>query len=212
MHFCRSSHTAFLATLISISISFAFVACDTGSIEREDDPPPVTGEDTAPAVGCEEDTAIELQVPPTATFLRVAPSDLTLPAPAYRLAELGAGLVPGTRIRVERLGEYQFRDIHPDSVRFGILAVFSSDATLLDRSERERVPGAIDAGDDFTSRPSFRDNAATDIPEDFAVFEEDTLVVPEGAEYIFVSPEDDSFEDNLDEDGDFRLCIVPLDN
>jgi hypothetical protein len=195
------THRFCLLTLLAFALTLT--ACDSGSDEEE-------GEDTEPAIGCDDPGAITLQVPPRATYLRASTTDEATPAPAYRLDELGAGLQPGTTVRTQRLGEYQFRDIHPDSVRYRMVAVFSSDDTLLDRTLRERVPGAIDAGDDYTTQPSHRDGGATDIPEDFAIFDSATVVVPEGAEYLFVSPEDDHLMDNLDEDGDFRLCITPV--
>jgi hypothetical protein len=190
---------------IVLALSFTLTACDSGSDEEE-------GADTDPAIGCDDAGAITIQVPPRATSPRASPPDRATPAQPSRLADLGDGLEPGTAVRVQRLGEYQYRDIHPDSVRYRMVAVFSSDDTLLEKTERARVPSAIDAGEDYVTRPSHRDDGATDIPEDFAIFDSETVVVPEGAEYIFVSAEDDRFGDNLDEDNDFRLCITPVES
>ena len=194
--------TLHLCLVVLLALSFTLTACDSSREEEE-------GEDTDPAVGCNDAGAITLQVPPTATYLRTSANDEAAASQPVRLA--GIDLQPGDRIRAERLGEYQFRDIHPDSVRYGIVAVFSSDTQLLGRDVLNRVPGAIDAGEDAVTPFAFRDNVPTDIPEDFAVFEEQTLTVPGGAEYLFLSPFDNAFNDNLDDDGDFRLCITHVD-
>jgi hypothetical protein len=183
---------------IVLALSFTLTACDSGSDEEE-------GADTDPAIGCDDAGAISVQVLPRATYLR---SDNAEPAQAFRLSD--AGLQPGTRVRLERLGEFQFRDIDPDLVSTRIVAVFSSDDVLLDRTERARVPGAIDAGSDFVTRPTFGSGQATDIPEDFDIDGVDTLTVPENAAFLFVSPNDGKFDDNLDQDEDFRLCITQV--
>lgn len=196
----RTLHFCLAATL---ALSLTLTACDSGSKPGDNE-----GLDTEPAIGCNDPGAITLPVPPRSTYLRTSPTDESDPAPAYRLAGLGTGLQPGTTIHLERLGEYQYRDIDPDSVRYRIIAVFSATDTLLARSQRARVPGAIDAGADFVTMPSFRDGGATDIPEDFAILDTTTVVIPEGAAYIFVSPDDDRYGDNLDVDNDFRLCIT----
>lgn len=185
--------------ILALALPFTLTACDNNLDDG-------VGLDTTPAVGCESADAVVLPAGPTTTFLRTAPTDEADPVRPVRLVDLG--LQPGDRFRAERLGEFQFRNIDPDSVRYGLLAVFSSDATLLDRIERERVPGAISAGRDYVSPPTHSRSLPTDIPEDFAVFDVDTLTVPEGSVYLFVSPVDDFYADNLDQDGDHRLCIT----
>lgn len=196
-----------LCTVGLLALSLGLTACDSSEDEEGEE-----GEDTDYAIGCDDPEAITIPIPPTATYLRTAPSDNAPPTQPVRLSDVG--LQPGDRIRVERLGEFQWRALqHPDSVLYGVVAVFSSDDVLLDRSERARIPGAIDVGRDYVTRPSYRDGRATDIPEDFGVsFEVDTLTVPAGAAFIFASPDDSTFEDNGDEDEDFRLCITTVES
>ena len=178
----------------------ALAACDGAQEE---------GIDTDPALGCDAPDAATVGIEPTATYLLTREEDEARPAQAVPLADLGVG--PGSRVRVERLGEFQFRArLNPDSVSYGAVAVFSSSRTLRDRAERVRVPGALDAGDDYVTAPTLGEGASTDIPEDFRVVGVDTLEVPAGAAFLFVSPDDREFQDNLDEDDDFRLCFTPV--
>src|SRR5690606_30984727 len=139
-----------LCTVGLLALSLGLAACDSSDEEE--------GEDTDFEVGCDDPGAITIPIEATATYLRTAGSDEADPAQAFSLSSLG--LQPGERIRVERLGEFQWRaEQHPDSVSYGVAAVFSSDDVPLDRSERARVPGAINAGNDYVTRPSFRSGA-----------------------------------------------------
>ena len=200
-------HLWFLAFLLTAS-ALTLPACDSGE-EKE-------GLDTEREIGCDDPEAIAFRVRPKATYLRTASTDRAEEAPAYRLSD--RGLAPGDSLNLQRLGEYQYRTpTDPDSVRYGILAVFSSTSTLLDADQPNRVPGAIDAGEDYvTGLTNLSPRVPTDIAEDFAVFDvegvndTETIVIPDGAVYLFVSPEDNSFGDNQDEDGDFRLCVEVL--
>jgi hypothetical protein len=47
--------------------------------------------------------------------------------------------------------------------------VFSGSETLLTSEERERVPGAVDAGEDYETSPTHNGGAKTDTPEDFPI-------------------------------------------
>jgi len=184
------------------------------------DPEP-TGADTEPDIGCLEADELRIYVPPKATYLRVSEADHDLGAESSvptRLADLG--IQAGDQLRLERLGEFQYNSQHPDLVYYGLLVLFSSSAELLPYDQRHRVPGAIAAGIPHTTSPTHAGGLDTNIPEDFVVgmgtngdprvpVDDPVFVeVPEGAQYLFLSPEDDHFNDNLDQDEDFALCIT----
>lgn len=192
-----------LLLLFASSLMFTLTACDGGSEGEE-------GEDTERAVGCDDPGAATIPIGATATYLRTADSDNATDAVPVRLSDVG--LEPGDRIRIERLGEFQTRaSAHPDSVNYRAAAVFSTSSELAASSVSSRVIGALDAGEDYETVRSYRDRVATDIPEDFGIVEVPvTLTVPDGAAYIFATPNDATFEDNGDEDGDFRLCITKV--
>jgi hypothetical protein len=79
-----------------------------------------------------------------------------------------------------------------------MIAVFSSSATLLPGGSFHRVPGAIDAGADFTTLATHEcGGEETDIPQDFAVFGNGAILkVPAGAKYLFVCANDSKYSDN----------------
>lgn len=176
--------------------------CDSGSNQTGTDP----REDDLFEPGCEASTAEN--VTPTGTYLRTNDDDPDAPT-VLTLSRLG--VAPGDRLALERLGEYQYRvDSDPSDVRREMAAVFSTSTDLRGADQEARVVDAIDAGDDYTSRPSRGDNGSTDIPEDFEVGDSTVVTVPAGARYLFVAPPDDRFRDNADEDDDYRICITDV--
>ncbi|MCC2670471.1 MAG: hypothetical protein K0Q72_2942, partial [Armatimonadetes bacterium] len=93
-----------------------------------------------------------------------------------------------------------------------MIGVFSSTDVLDPAADSHRVPGAIDAGTDVFSIPTFVGAQPTDIPEDFAITGGGTdLTIPAGAQFLFVSPNDSFFSDNSDPDGDYTIRITLLD-
>jgi hypothetical protein len=152
-------------------------------------------------------TPTEVSVDPRATYLRTASRDSARDARPIELAELG--IEPGQRVTLRRLGSYSKKGSGGE----GLSAVFSANATLEPSEERHRVPGAIDAGPDYETSPTYFGDQPTDIPEDFLVSDtagEDpsvTLEVPPEARFLFASAIDNRFADNSDDDGDFRLAI-----
>ncbi|NIT61742.1 MAG: T9SS type A sorting domain-containing protein [Aliifodinibius sp.] len=85
-----------------------------------------------------------------------------------------------------------------------MIGVFSSNDSLLDPSQPHRVPGAIDAGEDFTTSPTWNGGLPTDIPEDFFI-DSILIQVPDSASFIFVSAHDSWYNDNTDPDNDFAV-------
>jgi hypothetical protein len=142
-----------------------------------------------------------------ATFLHVS-SDAALDAVPVALEPLG--LAPGRTVRLRALGDL---DQGPggDTV-VALIGAFSSTSTLLGPSLPDRVPGAIEAGSDFFTVPTFFGSQATDLAEDFAIgtpeFSEVTLVVPPGATHLFVCAYDSYYQDNSDPDGDLGVELT----
>jgi hypothetical protein len=142
-----------------------------------------------------------------ATYLHVN-SDAAHDSTPIALAPLGA--VPGKCIRIRQFGKY---DNGPGGETFtSTIGVFSADTTLLGGSLLHRVPGAIDAGLDFTSAVTWFGSQPTDIAEDFRVsyvdFTEVTVEVPAGAAWLFLSSGDQLFNDNSDPNSDWGVDIT----
>lgn len=122
--------------------------------------------------------------------------------------DLGSlGLVPGNTIRLESVGDWNAGPY--GDVQTGMLGIFSSSPTLLDRSLLNRVPDALDAGVYKNTGPTWPSGEATDTPDDFAF---DNLgieiVIPPGAAYLFVSIADIYYQDNTDPDGDCGVSVT----
>lgn len=154
-------------------------------------------------------------VNPTATYLRVSDQDKTdgpvLDSVPFSL--VAAGINPGDVLRFDVLGGYSFAIGQPD-VTQDTIAVFSTSSTLLPPSQRFRVPGAVSAGATFATVNTFFENLVTDIPEDFNFgFRTPgglTLMVPQGARFLFFSVASSAYSDNRDPNGDYasRLTLV----
>ena len=74
----------------------------------------------------------------------------------------------------------------------------SSTNQLLSVSEADRVPDAIDAGDDLDTSQTYFSHENTDIPEDFQITPSTgfTIQVPQNAKYLFISMLDSWYPDN----------------
>ncbi|MBN2367232.1 MAG: T9SS type A sorting domain-containing protein [Calditrichaeota bacterium] len=150
------------------------------------------------------DTTISIN--PKQTYLRINNDPGTLDAIPLALDSLGISW--GDSLMLQQMGDY---DNGPGGdVYTAMIGVFSTNDSLLDPSQPHRVPGAIEAGEDYVSSPTWSGNLATDIPEDFRI---DTtyISVPDSAEYIFVCAHDSKYGDNSDPDNDFgvRIVIIP---
>jgi hypothetical protein len=155
-------------------------------------------------------TAIEVPLDSHATYLRGDVEDTDAQAAvAINLASLG--ISAGDIIRIEALGDIDFTifDSAPETVPL-VAGVFSSSATLLGPNELNRVPGAIEAGDDVSTVPTLFGNFQTEIAEDFAI-SDIVIQVPAGAAYLFVAASDSFYGDNADADNNFgvRITAVP---
>ncbi|NBC32837.1 MAG: beta-propeller fold lactonase family protein [Alphaproteobacteria bacterium] len=170
------------------------------------DPDPEPDPDPDPGVG--PGPAIAEPLSPNATFLRVADADNGAEGPlVLDLAEIG--YTAGDVLRLSTLGDFARSASFSDDADT-LVGLFSTTDTLLDGGERARVPGAIDAGEDVESSPTFFGSLETDIPEDFEITGDGVdVAVPAGASYLFVGVLDNLLEDNLDADDDLGLALVP---
>jgi hypothetical protein len=161
-----------------------------------------TGGDTLTSYTTSE-TFSDVSLDPTGTFLRTIRDDATNPA-IVSLADFG--ISPGDEITLNVVGGWtNGRGIEKTDT----IAVFSSSAEFVDDSAvRNRVPDAIDAGPDIQTRPTFRNQEPTDIPEDFAVDGSVTIIVPDSASHLFLAARANFYRDNSDVNDDYAVRIV----
>jgi subtilisin family serine protease len=140
-----------------------------------------------------------ISINPRATYLHVC--DLDTGATGTTPINLSqVGIYPGQYILIEEVGYYDGGGGYTHAQ--GTMAVFSRDDRLLDESRLNRVPGAIDAGeDDLTGATWDCDGEPTDIPQDFGCFPHVSIRVPQGAEYLFIATEDPKYSDNVNTGG-----------
>jgi hypothetical protein len=158
------------------------------------------GTETGDAV-TDPDTTVDLD--PSTTYLRMN-GDGGGDADPISLGEYD--IAPGDTVTLSVLGTYD----NGSGDRRGTAAVFSGSSELADDGQN-RVVDAIDAGTDVETSATFFGGNETDIPEDFAVADEETfasvtLTVPESATHLFVTPRDNLFGDNTS--NDYRLGLT----
>lgn len=149
---------------------------------------------------------------PTATYLR---TNSDWPTSALIIPLAGRAINEGSLLDISICGDFKPGNNFTDSY-VSAVAVFSSTNTLLASDQPHRVPGALPAGIDFPTTGTLYGNFATDIPEDFLIgltpeSRTVTVVVPAGAQYLFVSTLDSYMGDNSDPDHDWSvsLSVVP---
>ena len=148
---------------------------------------------------------------PTSTFLRTDPGDddATPPVPVD-LAALG--FTVGQELRLRSVGDFLFIPPSP-ALGTNAVAVFSDGTTVLSRSQRFRVPGAIQsAAPAHVTAPTFRQGLATDIPEDFLVDPNGvTVTIPAtpsgGVPHLLLGADDVFWGDNVDPENDFAVMV-----
>jgi hypothetical protein len=142
-----------------------------------------------------------VSVDPKATYLHATCDSPALPT----IVDLAAfGLAPGDGLKLSY-------GVAPPGFSFygcggpfvgaedtSILGVFSSSSTLLPPSAHPRVPGALEAGTDVSTGPTFFCNELNDIPQDFRIFPPSgfTIQIPAGATHLFLGVDDNYWADN----------------
>ncbi len=149
-------------------------------------------------------TDVTTNINPKGTYLRTSGDPDAQQPTKINLA--AAGIAPGDRIIVTRLGQYEFNGLPGNLLNAAVGVFSSSDVVLADTSLLDRVPGAIDAGTDFVTATTFNGNLATDIPQDFFIGGND-IVVPAGAQWLIVCPNDVFYGDNTDSDSDYQIRL-----
>jgi hypothetical protein len=131
------------------------------------------------------------------SYLLASGSDSPAPPLVINLAELGAH--PGDTLKLARVGTYDDTLELKDGTLTKVGAVFSSSATVNAANQRNRIPGAIDAGTDVSTGSylkciiwPFCSSTPTDITQDFAITSSPTVTIPAGAQYLVVAPIPDS--------------------
>jgi hypothetical protein len=165
-----------------------------------------------------QDAPLSYVLNPKSTYLHHVNEEALQEPLVIDLADVGA--LPGDTLEISTGGKWTgfFQ------TGFGVAAVFSSSDELLPVSppaiwtqnfwgwwyfQSNRVAGAIEAGTDVVTPHSFGWLNRTDIPQDFGVPGYREIVVPAGAEYLFVTPLDNHFSDNLSTDLRISLAVVP---
>lgn len=158
----------------------------------------------------------DFSVDPRATYLRVNTDNALNAAPIDLFA---IGITPGDTISLTRLGDYARGNPPFDSdIYMDLSGVFSSSNVLGPAGDLHRVTGAIDAGTDLFTPPTFSGSLPTDIAEDFQISNitgtssSITIDVPTGARYLFVGPFDVYFQDNFDPNANFGVRIGLISN
>jgi len=140
----------------------------------------------------------EVEVPVRGTYLYPDPqNNVDIESPG--IVDLQSnGFSAGDTILISFEGTI---DVYGESVYVPVTAlwgVFSSTNQLLPVSETDRVPGAIDAGDDTDTGVTWFSEENTDIPEDFEISPSTgfSIVIPQNAKYLFISSRDSWYADN----------------
>ena len=121
-----------------------------------------------------------------ASYLLASGSDQPAAPTIIPLADIGAH--PGDQLKIARVGTYNDKTELRDGNDTRVGAVFSSTNVVKKDNQRNRIPGAIEAGSDFSTPPHFLLllPIPTDIPQDFAVTNSPTVTIPAGAQYLVV--------------------------
>jgi hypothetical protein len=149
----------------------------------------------------EDELAATIYLDSHATYLHTNNDPGAVDAEAVRLAD--HGIDPGELIAIYMKGGFNNGYAETQAA----VGVFSSSNVLLDQSELNRVQGAIDAGNDYFTPATLSGGEPTDIAEDFNCCPDVCLYVPSGANYLFVSAQDNYYVDNSDDGGDFRFQL-----
>ncbi|MFC1487683.1 hypothetical protein ACFLRN_08370 [Thermoproteota archaeon] len=169
----------------------------------------------------EEKRSIEIDLSSRGTFLRAEPfqgspsggSAVEDPAIVNLVEE---GFEEGDSITISYSGQYHYRAFWDNgelaeiytAEEIPLLGLFSASEDLNPIDKLNRVPGAIDYGEDIITDPTYFKHFQTDIPEDFKI-EPHTgaeMKIPEGAKYLFLCIYDGFYPDDV---GDIRISIQP---
>lgn len=138
-----------------------------------------------------------------ASYLLSSPLDKPSVPTVIKLADLGVHA--GDHLKLARVGTYNDRLELRDGTLTKLGAAFSSTNVVRPTDQRNRIPGAIDAGTNVTTGGypfciiwPFCISKPSDIAQDFAVTNSPTVTVPNGAQYLIVGtlPDSMTWNDN----------------
>jgi len=135
------------------------------------------------------------------SYILTSPYDAGMPAPTrIKLSDLK--VQAGDVITITEQGKFSQSKSWPEDTDV-VGAVFSRDDRFIaDYTQRHRIPGAIRAGAALITPHEVSKGFFTDIAEDFAVAPTGTkVVVPSGAQYLFVAAIDSYYADNTSAKG-----------
>jgi hypothetical protein len=144
---------------------------------------------------------VTVSVDPKDTYLHIEGGDSAGDAVPIHLPALG--IHAGDIVQLRRVGDWS--GVGPDTDT-AMVGIFSASDVLLAQNLLDRVQDAIDAGADHVTAPTYPSSEPTDVPEDFFISDIGVLV-PAGAQYLFVAARDNKYSDNSDPDGDFAVEI-----
>jgi hypothetical protein len=146
------------------------------------------------------------------SYLRALPPDAPKDPLVIPIADLGA--YPGDRLRLTRFGTFSDLTELKDGTSATVTGVFSSSSTVLPADRQTRIPGARDAGPDFSTAPYWQCliwplclPLATDIPQDFRIDPSVTVTIPSGAAFLIVAPLPPSYLWNDDSGFGFGVSV-----
>ena len=146
------------------------------------------------------------------------PNDTVTNPTIINLSSLSFSVHTGDTILLQRLGGWSPNTGFPDNQITQLIAVFSSSNQFLSQTNLNRVPGAVQGGTTgFVTPPTSDFSTPTDIPQDFVIDSQHTglgnfssvaVVVPAGANFLFVGPWDTHYGDNTDANHDFAVSVT----
>ena len=188
-----ATRAAFEGTSVLLGIPVVF-SMDLGV--TNDSTPPVIDEDLLYECAWywepDQGSALYHGVNAKSSYLRAWPGDEPSAPRVVSLAEIGA--LPGETIDLDTIGTFADGTTLEDGSKTTMTAVFSSTNEILGTSQRNRIPGAINAGTDINTGTFlscfliFCSVQSSDISQDFRVDPGLSIVVPPGANYLFVAP------------------------
>lgn len=144
----------------------------------------------------------EIEISPRGTYLHADPgqgSVANVPVDAPGVVDLqSGGFSEGDTILISFEGSVdEYGGTAYETINM-LIGVFSSTSQLLPISDADRVPGAVNAGDDFNTAQTWFTEENTDIPEDFEITPSTgfSIKVPQNAKYLVVSLYDSWYPDN----------------
>jgi hypothetical protein len=188
-----ATRAAFEGTSVLLGIPVVF-SMDLGV--TNDSTPPVIDEDLLYECAWywepDQGSALFHGVNAKSSYLRAWPGDAPKAPRVISLADLG--VAPGDTLHLDTIGTFADSTTLEDGTKTAMTAVFSSTSQILGTNQRNRIPGAIDAGTDINTGGYwscfliFCSFQSSDISQDFRVDPRTSVVVPAGANYLFVAP------------------------